>query len=93
MITSLYGDKGGLVQKNLAGGYNFAAELYIEEAGNLYTKKLDRACAKAPTSYQEFISSIVEKREPLVKLDEALEVQQILDSLYASAAQGKEIVL
>ena len=92
MVTCLYGDKGGLSQKNLDSGYNFAAELYLEEVGNLYTKKLDRACVKAPSAYQEFINSIAEKRKPLVKLDEALEVQKILDGLYASASQGREIV-
>ena len=92
MTTCLYGEKGGLSQKNMDGGYEFTAELYLEEAGNLYTKKLDQACVKAPSSYQEFINSIAENRDPLVKLDEALEVQKILDGMYASAAQGREIV-
>ena len=31
----VYGDKGGLVHKNVGGGYDFTAELYTEENGDL----------------------------------------------------------
>jgi predicted dehydrogenase len=91
MITSLYGDKGGLVQKNRNGTYDFTAEVYTEEGGNHYTKVLDRADVPAPSSYREFVSSIVEKRSPMATGHDGIRVQKILEGLYRSAAEGREI--
>ncbi|MDA0840963.1 MAG: Gfo/Idh/MocA family oxidoreductase [Planctomycetota bacterium] len=92
MITSLYGDKGGLVQKNRDGTYDFTAEIYTEEGGNLYTKVLDRAVVEAPSSYHDFVNSILEGREPVAKASHGVKVQMIIDGLYRSAEEGKEIV-
>lgn len=91
MVTLLCGTKGGLVQKNVGGGYEFAAEVYTEEGGNLFTKKLDQAMTPAPSAYSEFISSILEKREPMATGEEGLKVMKILEGIYKSAATGKEI--
>jgi predicted dehydrogenase len=91
MITSLYGDKGGLVQKNRNGTYDFAAEIYTEEGGNLYTKVLDRAERQPPSPYHDFINSILEDRRPLADAEDGIKVQMILDGLYRSAAEGREI--
>ncbi len=92
MITALYGDKGGIVQKNVGGGYEFVGEVYTEEGGNLFTKKLDQAVVPAPTSCAEFIASIREKRVPIACAAEGVKVQKILNGLYTSAATGREVV-
>ncbi len=92
MITSLYGDKGGLVQKNQNGTYDFTAEIYTEEGGNLYTKVLDKAVGKPPSAYHDFINSILEDREPVAKAEHGIKVQKILNGLYQSAEEGREIV-
>ena len=92
MVTALYGEKGGIVQKNVGGAYDFAAEIYSEEGGNLYTKRLDSAVTPAPTSYEEFINAIREERPPLATAEHGIKVQKIIDGLYASAALGHEIV-
>ena len=92
MVTALYGDKGGLLQRNINGTYEFVAEMFTEEGGNLFTKKLDDACVVAPTAYVEFVNSIREKRAPLAPAADGIKVQKILEGLYASAAQGREIV-
>lgn len=91
MITSLFGDKGGIVQKNRNGTYEFTAEVYSEEGGNLYTKVLDRAVVPAPTPMAEFVSSIIEKRAPSASGHDGIRVQKILEGLYRSAAEGREI--
>ncbi len=44
-------------------------------------------------SAHHFIQCIVEGKRPLVALEEPLEVQLILDAIYASAASGKEVRL
>ena len=91
MVTLLCGTKGGLVQKNVGGGYEFTAELYTEEGGNLYTKKLDQALSPAPSAYTEFISSILEKRPPMATGDEGVKVMKILEGIYKSAETGREV--
>lgn len=93
MVTSLYGRKGGLVQKNTDGGYNFTGEIYTEESGVLYTKKIDSTAQKVNSSYDEFISSIREGRTPEASADQGIKVMRILDAVYESAAQSAEIVV
>ncbi len=92
MITTLYGTKGGLVQKNVEGTYKWTAEIYTEEGGNLYTKVLDNAMVTCPSAYHEFISSILEKRPPSATGEDGVKVMKILEGLYKSAATGKEVV-
>jgi predicted dehydrogenase len=38
----------------------------------------------------DFYQSIIENRVPLVRFDEMLDVQRIMDALYAAAEQGRE---
>jgi predicted dehydrogenase len=91
MVTSLYGTEGGLVQKNTNGGYEFTAEIYTEENGSLFTKKLDGTTTGVPTSYWEFIDSILEKRPPLATGEQGLKVMKILEGIYKSSRTGKEV--
>ena len=91
MVTALYGDKGGLVHKNVGGGYDFTAEIYTEEDGDLFTKKLDWRTGTTPTSYHEFVDSILEKRQPLATGDQGLKVMKILEGIYKSAETGREV--
>ena len=91
MVTSLYGDKGGLVQKNVGGGYGFEAEVYTEEGGNFFSKKLDRRLIKAPSAYHEFVDSVRDGRPPLATGEEGVKVMKILEGIYKSAATGKEV--
>jgi predicted dehydrogenase len=91
MITSLYGTKGGLVQKNTDGGYSMTAEVYTEEAGHLFTKRLDRSTIQVPSSQHEFVNSIIENRPPMATADQGIKVMQILDAVYESAQSGREV--
>lgn len=91
MITELYGDKGGIVQRNLEQTYKFRAEVYSEEGGSLYTKVLDGTNGSVPTPMGEFADAILEDREPMHCADHGIKVQKILDGLYRSAAEGREI--
>lgn len=91
MITSLYGTKGVLVQRNVGGGYDFEAEILTEEGESHFTKKLDRRTQRAPSSYHEFVNSILEKRAPIATGEHGLKVMKILDGIYKSAATGKEV--
>ena len=91
MVTLLCGTKGGLVQKNVGGWYDFTAEVYTDEGGYLFTKKLDQAMVHSPSAYSEFISSILEKRPPMATGEDGLKVMKILDGIYKSAETGREV--
>lgn len=91
MVTLLCGTKGGLVQKNTGGGYNFVAELYTDEGGNQFTKRLDWSTEPVPSSYHEFVDSIIAKRPPMATGEQGIKVMKILDGIYESAATGREV--
>ena len=91
MVTTLCGTRGGLVQKNVRGGYEFEAEVYTDESGHLFTKKLDWSTTMTPSAYSEFVSSIVEKRPPLATGEQGLKVMKVLEGIYRSAATGREV--
>jgi predicted dehydrogenase len=92
MITSLYGEKGALTQKNVGGGYQFQAELVTEENGCLFTKTLAQNTRRVPSAQEEFLACIRENREPCASADDGIRVQKILNGLYDSAAKGREIL-
>ena len=91
MMTTLCGTKGGLTQKNIEGGYKFQAEIYTDEGGHLFTKKLDWSMVRVPSAYSEFVSSILEKRPPLATGEQGLKVMKILEGIYRSAETGREV--
>jgi len=93
MVTSLYGTRGGLVQRNTDGGYSMSAEVYTEEGGHLFTKKLDRSTIRVPPSQHEFVNSILEKRRPIATAEQGIKVMRILDAVYESARTGHEVRL
>ena len=91
MATTLYGDKGGLVQRNIKGGYEFIAEINTVEEGNFFSKKLQQRRAPSPSAYHEFANSIRENRPPAATGEEGLKVMKILEGIYKSAATGREV--
>lgn len=91
MITQLCGTRGGIVQKNTDQGYNMTAEVYTEEGGALFTKTLDGTSIQTPSSYHEFVDSILEKRQPGATADHGIKVMKILEGVYKSAQTGREV--
>ena len=74
--------------------YLYPARLFRPGAMGYETVEL--ASPKVPYGEEpahHFIQCIVEGKRPLVALEESLEVQLILDAIYASAACGKEVRL
>lgn len=91
MTTELYGEKGGLVQRNIRGTYDWEAELYLEEDGLFFTKHVDKVTTPTPSAYVDFVDCIINNTTPSVTADEGIKVQKILDGLYKSAETGKEV--
>jgi len=91
MVTKLYGTNGGLLQCNHGGGYQFKAEVYTVEDDHFFTKQLDGSQAAVPSSYHEFVDSILENREPLASGEDGVKVMKILEGIYRSAQTGHEV--
>ena len=89
IAVTLAGNKGGLSYRHVPGGWE--AEIYTDEKGDLYTKRLDRRLDPTPSAYHDFIDSIVEKRPPLATGEHGLKAMKILEGIYKSAATGREV--
>jgi predicted dehydrogenase len=91
METKLYGKKAGIVQRNVNQGYEFEAEVYLENEGSYFTQKLDTPAAPNSSTYKEFIDAIIEDREPSATAEHGVRLQKVLEGLYRSAEEGREI--
>jgi predicted dehydrogenase len=92
MITELYGEKGALVQRNKNGTYEFESELLTVEKDTFFTKKVSHVGAKVRSAYEEFIDCIVDDTAPSASAEHGIVVQKILNGLYRSAEEGREVV-
>jgi predicted dehydrogenase len=91
METHLYGTKAGLVQKNTDGGYEFMAELYERRGGSLYNAVLARPEERERSSMEYFVDAILHDQPTPASAEEALKVQQVIDGIYQSAANGAPV--
>jgi predicted dehydrogenase len=91
METRLLGTKAGLVQRNVNEGYDFEAELYLEENGCLFDMKLHPPVPGVKSSMHHFIESISTDKPHTATAEEGLTVMKLLDAIYASAAKGEPI--
>ncbi len=91
METRLFGTKGGLVQRNIGEGYEFEAELYVEQQGCQYDVKLHPPVPEAKSAMVHFLDCIVAGKPHVATGEEGLVVMELLDSIYASAKAGKPI--
>lgn len=91
METRLLGTKAGLVQRNINEGYEFEAELYLEENGCLFDMKLHSPVPGVKSSMHHFIESIATDKPHTATAEEGLTVMKLLDAIYASAASGEPI--
>ncbi|TVR08376.1 MAG: gfo/Idh/MocA family oxidoreductase [Planctomycetota bacterium] len=92
METRLLGTRGGLVQRNVNGGYSFEAQMFHERHGAQYDTTLIRQPA-ATSSMEHFIDCIIHDRPHQGDAEHGLIVQRILDGIYQSAASGEPIQL
>ncbi|HUX49534.1 MAG TPA: Gfo/Idh/MocA family oxidoreductase [Spirochaetia bacterium] len=93
METRLYGTRAGLVQKNKNEGYEFEAEIFIEQAGCQFDMKLHDSIpvTQANTAMYHFVDAIINDRPHIAAGDEGLVVMEILDAIYESAQSGKPV--
>jgi predicted dehydrogenase len=93
METRLLGTKGGLVQRNRNGGYDFEAELYIERNGSQFNMQPDSNTSDVPTAVGHFADCITNNTPHTATGEEGLIVMELLDAIYAGAEKNEPIKL
>lgn len=93
METRLLGTKGGLVQHNVNEGYAFEAELYLERDGCQFDMRLHPPVPAVKSAMYHFVESILTNTPHIATGEEGLIVMELLDAMYASAAEGRPIEL
>ena len=91
METRLLGTKAGLVQRNVNEGYQFEAELFVENAGYQFDMKVHPPLKPVPNPMNHFIESIITDTPHIATGEEGLLVMQLLDAIYESAATGAPV--
>jgi predicted dehydrogenase len=91
METRLFGTAAGLVQRNLNETYEFEAELYLEKNGCQFDLKLHPPVPAVHGSMYHFVEAIATGTPHIATGEEGLLVMELLDAIYASAAQGKPV--
>lgn len=91
MKTRLLGTRGGLVQYNINEGYQFEAELYLEQNGCQYDMKLHPPVPAVRGAMHHFIDCIINKRPHIATGEEGATVMELLDAIYKSAATGEPV--
>jgi predicted dehydrogenase len=93
METRLFGTKGGLVQRNCNEGYEFEAEIYVEQNGSHFDMKLHSSNRPdwLKGAMYHLIDCIVKDQSHPAPGEEGLLVMEILDAIYTSAAEGRPV--
>jgi predicted dehydrogenase len=91
MVTQLWGRDGGIIQRNLEQGYTFEALAYSERDGALWESRLQQPLEKAPSAYRAFVDAVLDGTPLPAPAEHGLQVQLILDAVYKSASQGREV--
>lgn len=72
----------------------FPARLYRDGLSGYETVELTpNKLPYAEDGVHHFVSCVLQGKKPMITSDEALKTQQILEALYLSAANGKEVVI
>lgn len=80
-----------LVINETTGG--ILMEKNISDAGAIAFFESQNGGSEADKECSQWLRSILDNKDPLVKPEQAFVVTQILDAIYQSAAAGKEIIL
>ena len=92
METRLLGTKGGAVQRNKNGTYEFEAEIFTEQNGwHCDTRPRHYAGGPVHNQYYHFVESILTDQPHMATGDEGFIVMELLDAIYESARTGKPV--
>lgn len=89
--TRVMGTTGSVIHRNTNGAYEFTCEYDTEIGGQKVHATVSPSPKEFRKPYSEMIACILEDRPFLATADDGIRIQQILDGLYRSAAEGHEV--
>ena len=93
MLTAIYGTEGAAIQRNRGEGYEFEAVALRHIAG-AYSEVNPRVFPKeCPSAVEHFVDCILTDCPPEASAENGVELMRILDAIYLSAAEGREVRL
>jgi predicted dehydrogenase len=90
MYTYVYGTEAGIAHRHVGGTYEFEARMW-RDVGGAYGETALTKLPPASSHLQDFVDAIRDDGPVPVDPRDALKVQKIIDALYVSAAEGREI--
>ena len=93
MLTAIYGTEGAAIQRNRGEGYEFEVVGLRDVAGQ-FSEISPRALPRSvPTAVDHFIDCVANDCPPTATAEQGVILMQIIDAIYQSAAEGREIRL
>ena len=92
MVTGIYGTNGAVIQRNRGEGYDFEGITLQNVAGTL-SQISPKFLARCPSAIDHFVDCVVNDREPEASAENGLEMMRIIDAIYRSAAEGREVLV
>ncbi len=93
MFTGIYGTEGAVIQRNTGEGYDFEALALRDVAGTLTAVNPRMYPRECPSAIEHFLNCILQDCPPEASAENGVEMMRILDAIYKSAAEGREIRL
>ncbi|MBA3707666.1 MAG: Gfo/Idh/MocA family oxidoreductase [Planctomycetes bacterium] len=93
METRLLGTEGGLVQKNVGEGYDFQAEVFQERNGTQLDLSPHGPFPECKSAYHHFVEAIRDGKPHTATGEDGVAVQELLDAIYLSAAEGRPVAM
>ncbi len=81
MQTRLLGTKGGRVQYNQNGSYEFDADLFVDKRSGLTDLKPKPPARHEPNAMTHFVNAIIKDRPDMATGEEGLIVMELLDAI------------
>jgi predicted dehydrogenase len=93
MLTGIYGTGGAVIQRNRGEGYDFEALALQDVAGALTEVSPRNYGPPCPSATEHFLNCIINDCPPEASAENGLEMMRILDAIYLSAAEKREVRL
>jgi len=92
MVTGIYGSEGAAIQRNKGEGYEFEAVVLQNVAGAL-SEVNPKYMPRSETAIEHFIGCVSNDTEPDASAENGVEMMRIIDAIYRSAAEGREVAV
>jgi predicted dehydrogenase len=93
MMTGIYGDAGAIVQRNQRGGYEFETLGLLDISGALTQVTPKSLPGESASAVDHFVDCVADDKQPDPSAENGVALMRIIDAVYQSAREGREVRL